>query len=99
MPGMNILFWVSSGRLLRWGNEHRYDEADMPKSTFTPEYERFRELLIEARKAAGLTQRDLALRLDRPQSYVSKYEHGERRLDLIEFLDLAAVLNIDVVTF
>jgi transcriptional regulator with XRE-family HTH domain len=71
----------------------------MPKSTFSPQYERFRELLVQARRDAGLTQRDLALRLQRPQSYVSKYENGERRLDLIEFLDLAALLHIDVVAF
>jgi transcriptional regulator with XRE-family HTH domain len=71
----------------------------MPKSAFSPQYERFRALLVQARKGAGLTQYDLAQRLERPQSYVSKYENGERRLDLIEFLNLAAVLNIDVVTF
>jgi transcriptional regulator with XRE-family HTH domain len=71
----------------------------MPKSTFSRQYERFRQLLIQARKDAGLTQRDLAQRLQRPQSYVSKYENGERRLDLIEFLDLAAVLNIDIAAF
>jgi transcriptional regulator with XRE-family HTH domain len=71
----------------------------MPKSVFSPQYRRFRELLIQARKAAELTQSELADRLKRPQSFVSKYENGERRLDLIEFLDVATVLNIDVVAF
>lgn len=71
----------------------------MPKSVFSPKYERFRGLLIQARKDAGLTQSDLAARLGRPQSYVSKYENGERRLDLIEFLDIADILNIHVPTF
>lgn len=71
----------------------------MPKSVFSPRYERFRELLIQARKDAGLTQSDLAVQLGRPQSYVSKYENGERRLDLIEFLDIADILNIKVPTF
>lgn len=71
----------------------------MPKSVFSPRYERFRELLIQARKNAGLTQRELADRLKRPQSYVSKYENGERRLDLIEFLEVADLLTIDVVAF
>ncbi|WP_137669231.1 helix-turn-helix domain-containing protein [Sphaerospermopsis reniformis] len=37
--------------------------------------------------------------LKRPQSYVSKYERGERRLDVIEFLELAQVLEIDPLTF
>ena len=55
----------------------------MPKSIFTPEYDRFRLLLIQARKTAGLTQVELAERLRKPQSYVSKFERGERRLDVI----------------
>lgn len=68
----------------------------MPKSVYSPAYERLRELLIQARKEAGLTQNELASRLGRPQSYVSKYENGERRLDLIEFLQLAGKLRVDV---
>jgi transcriptional regulator with XRE-family HTH domain len=71
----------------------------MPKSVFSSRYRRFRELLIQARKDAELTQTELADRLKRPQSFVSKYENGERRLDLIEFLDVASILHIDVVAF
>jgi transcriptional regulator with XRE-family HTH domain len=71
----------------------------MPKSAHSPGYERFRELLIQARKDAGLTQVELAGRLARPQSYVSKYESGERRLDLIEFLDIAHILALDISAF
>lgn len=56
-------------------------------------------MLIDARKAANLTQAELSAKLERPQSYVSKYERGERRLDLIEFLQLAQVLEIDPLTF
>lgn len=48
-----------------------------------------------ARRTAGLTQVELALKLRRPQSFVSKYETGERRLDVIEFLEVAAVLGCD----
>jgi transcriptional regulator with XRE-family HTH domain len=69
----------------------------MPKSVYSPRYRRFRELLIQARKGAQLTQTELANRLNRPQSFVSKYETGERRLDLIEFLEVATILNLDVV--
>jgi transcriptional regulator with XRE-family HTH domain len=65
------------------------------KSVFTPPYTRFRELLIEAREKAGLTQAALAIKLQRPQSYVSKFERGERRLDVVEFLELAHALRID----
>jgi Helix-turn-helix len=67
----------------------------LTKSVFTPSYARFRELLIEARESAGLTQAGLAKKLKRPQSYVSKAERGERRLDVVEFLDFAKALKID----
>ncbi len=67
----------------------------MPKSTFTSDYESFRLLLIEARSSANLTQASLAAKLGRPQSYVSKYERGERRLDVIEFLHVARAIGID----
>lgn len=71
----------------------------MPRSTHSALYVRFRELLVEARKDAGLTQEELAERLRRPQSFVSKYENGERRLDLIEFLEVAGALSLEVHAF
>nr|WP_165442014.1 helix-turn-helix transcriptional regulator [Pseudomonas syringae] len=46
------------------------------------------DLLLEARNAAGMTQKELAVRLGRPQSFVSKTENAERRLDVIEFMDV-----------
>lgn len=67
----------------------------MPKSAFTRRHEHFRKLLVEARQAAGLTQVALAKKLGRPQSFVSKCERGERRLDVIEFIDVARALAID----
>jgi len=45
--------------------------------------------MVGARKAAGLTQQALALRLKKPQSFVAKYEGGERRLDVVEFITVA----------
>ena len=57
----------------------------MEKSTFTPQYEALRVRLVEMRKAAGLTQRELAERLGRERSFVSRIELGERRLDVVEF--------------
>lgn len=71
----------------------------MAKSVFSDKYILLRQLLIEARKVANLTQSELSAKLSRPQSYVSKYERGERRLDLIEFLEVAAALNINPATF
>ena len=49
--------------------------------------------LIEIRHARGLTQVEVANRLNKPQSYVSKYESGERRLDVVEFLDICDALE------
>ena len=46
----------------------------------------FCALMIAARKSAGLTQQALARRLVRPQSFVAKYEGGEQRLDVVEFV-------------
>lgn len=67
----------------------------MPKASFSARYDRFRHMLADARKTAGLTQAALAARLRKPQSFVSKYETGERRLDLVEFLDVAQAIGIE----
>src|SRR5437660_3291076 len=56
-----------------------------------PGYRFFLDRLVEARRAAGLTQRDVAERLGKPQSYVSKCETGERRVDVIELDQLSAI--------
>ena len=56
------------------------------KSVHSPDQAAFCELMVGARKAAGLTQHALALRLKKPQSFVAKYEGGERRLDVVEKL-------------
>ncbi len=59
------------------------------------QYLSLRHLLINGRHALGLRQSDLAVRLGKPQSYVSKYETGERRLDVIEFLEVCDALSLD----
>jgi transcriptional regulator with XRE-family HTH domain len=53
------------------------------------------ELLLAAREKAGLTQQQLADRLGKPQSFISKYEGGERRIDVIEFIAIADALDLD----
>ena len=63
----------------------------MPRN---PRYDQFERALLEARQANNLTQQEVASRLGRPQSYVSKYESGERRLDVVEFLAVCEALNI-----
>jgi len=65
------------------------------KSVHSDRYNRFLKLVIDARKRAELTQQELADKLKKPQSYISKYERGERRLDVIEFLEISQILNVD----
>ncbi len=67
----------------------------MAKSVFTERYAVMLRLLVAARREAGLTQQKLAERLGKPQSYVSKYERGERRIDVIEFLAAVRALGAD----
>jgi len=67
----------------------------MPQSTHSPRYRKLLSILSEARSSAGLSQAVLAKRLNCLQTFVSKYERGERRLDIVEFLDVAHSLNLD----
>jgi transcriptional regulator with XRE-family HTH domain len=57
----------------------------MKKSTHSAEYATLKQSLAAARQGAGLSQRQLALRLRVPHTWVAKVESGERRIDLIEF--------------
>ena len=68
----------------------------MPKSIHTDKYTQFCGLLIKYRNDKSLTQTQLAEKLGKPQSFVSKYEIGERRLDFIEVLELAEILQFDI---
>jgi transcriptional regulator with XRE-family HTH domain len=67
------------------------------KSVHSPGQNAFCELMIAARKKAGLTQHDVAKRLRRPQSFVAKYEGGERRIDVVEFIAIMRVIGADPV--
>ncbi|MBN9345473.1 MAG: helix-turn-helix transcriptional regulator [Devosia sp.] len=67
----------------------------MGKSIHSPEHQKLRELLTAARKKAGLTQAEVAERLGRPQSFVAKYEGGERRLDVVEFVHVSRALGVE----
>jgi transcriptional regulator with XRE-family HTH domain len=65
------------------------------KSVHSSTQAAFCGLMVKARKAAGLTQHDLAKRLKKPQSFVAKYEGGERRLDVVEFLAVMRAIGAD----
>jgi len=70
--------------------------VSLAKSVFTAKYTRICQLLVAARADQGLSQAQLARRLRRPQSFVSKHERRERRLDIVEFLEVASALSLDV---
>ncbi len=59
----------------------------------SPRHDLLREILASQRDAAGVTQVELAARLRRPQSWVSKVENGERRIDVVEFLEVVEALG------
>lgn len=65
------------------------------KSLRSQQHQELISLLIAAREKAGLTQQQLADHLRRPQSFVAKYEGGERRIDVIEFISIARALGVD----
>jgi len=51
-------------------------------------------VLAAARKREGISQDDLALRLNKPQSFVSSFENGQRRVDLLEFLKICDAIGV-----
>ena len=69
----------------------------MQKSLRSPRPQLLQTLLSAARKDGNLTQAELAERLNKPQSFVAKYENGERRIDVIEFIDITRALDIQPV--
>lgn len=65
----------------------------MVRSLRTPGHRAMMQVLTETRKSKGITQQDLADRLSRPQSYIAKVETGERRLDVVEFIEWASAID------
>jgi transcriptional regulator with XRE-family HTH domain len=63
------------------------------------ERSRFLSLLRQVRRDAGLRQKDLAKKLGEPQSFVSRYECGERRLDVLELRQICRILGISLAEF
>jgi transcriptional regulator with XRE-family HTH domain len=66
----------------------------MYKSLYSPEHIRLIEWLKRQRQDQNLSMRDLAGRLDVPHSFIGKIEQGERRLDVIEYLQYCEALNV-----
>lgn len=68
----------------------------MPKTLRSPRHVRLIDLLVEQRNRIGLSQAGLAAKLGRYQSVVSQIESGGRRIDVIELLDIAEIIDLDV---
>ena len=71
----------------------------MRKSTYTAAYQRLLESLRQARLDAGLKQDQVAKKLQRHQSFVSKIESGERRIDVVELAQLCRLYRRDLASF
>ena len=67
----------------------------MAKTLGTEQHKALVAMLVAKREAAGLTQTELATALGEYQSFVARLESGERRIDVIELIELARVLNFD----
>lgn len=70
----------------------------MPRTLSSALQGRLAELLTREREAAGLTQAQVAARLGRHQPFISTIEAGQRRVDVVEFLELAEAIGFDPCT-
>jgi len=66
---------------------------------YSPRYGRFRALLRAIREEAGLNQTQLAKKLGKAQTFVSKSELGERRIDFLETMEFCAACSVSVSEF
>jgi transcriptional regulator with XRE-family HTH domain len=71
----------------------------MERTIFSDEQRQFCDLLRQVRLSVGISQAELAKLLDQPQSFVSKFESGERRLDLLELRQVCKALGVSLSDF
>lgn len=64
------------------------------KTIYQNRYRQLIQTLIQARKQAKLTQSEVAQKLDKPQSYIAKIEGKDRKLDVLEFIELCEILGV-----
>ena len=77
-------------------NNWQFRRKALKNREYVRRYKLFLQRLKQAREDAGLTQVQVARRLGRPQSYVSKIESGERRLDFVELQELARIYKLPI---
>lgn len=93
---MNTLFWGIRNSGFFGAPVHTH-WAPALASTRSELYQALLAALIAARKDAGVTQVELAARIGQRQTFVSKYENGERRLDVAEYIEIARAIGADPV--
>lgn len=71
----------------------------MRKTLHSAEQKQLRKLLRQVRLGAGLRQADLAKVLGKPQSFISKFESGERRIDVLELRQVCEAIGITLEEF
>ena len=71
----------------------------MKKSIFSPDYKQLLARLKRARAVAKLSQQEVAAKLSKPQSFISKVESGERRIDITELKHLARAYKKPIAYF
>lgn len=69
----------------------------MPRQSVQERRKQLRKLLTAARKEAGLKQVEVAKKMGKPQPFMSRFETGERQLEVAEFIELAQILGLDPV--
>jgi len=90
-----ILFWDKNAMGGYSISGYLYGIGTMA-SVYSDEYQLVINALKKARKEKGITQAQLAEALGKPQSFIVKVESGERRLDVVEFVHLARLVDADV---
>ena len=94
---------VTKSNLIRVGRCAQYKPhfgvSQVPKSVYSEPYQIFIQLLRKERESTKLSQEKLALKLGKPQSYVSKIELGERQINLVELDEWCEALGISLIGF
>ena len=93
------MFTASNDMRFSHINQDLHIKWAVKKNTRLIQQKKLLALLRGVRIEAGLTQSELASRLGTDQTFISKYESGERRLDILELREVCQVIGIDLVAF
>lgn len=89
------IYFLNVARVLLLGRPAPFAWPGMSRSLRSDRHKRLVELLITSREEAGLKQSEVAEKLGRQQPFISNIENGQRRVDVIELLELAEAIGFD----